>query len=199
MRERELVALLDMDGTLADYDGAMKRELAKLASPDENPFEHGDNLPDWIEARRTVVSRVPGFWRNLEKLEVGFEIVHLLEAAGFSLQVLTKGPSSKSLAWAEKLEWCREHIPQAGVTITEDKSRTWGKILVDDWTPYFMKWLGNRPRGLVIVPSQPWNQDVESLHQNIVRYDGKDPKFLRACIHAVATREGKEPLVLPQR
>src|SRR3990167_8256768 len=147
MRERELVALLDMDGTLADYDGAMKRELAKLASPDENPFEHGDNLPDWIEARRTVVSRVPGFWRNLEKLEVGFEIVHLLEAAGFSLQVLTKGPSSKSLAWAEKLEWCREHIPQAGVTITEDKSRTWGKILVDDWTPYFMKWLGNRPRG----------------------------------------------------
>lgn len=191
---RNDIALIDLDGTIADLDKAVKHELELLRSPGEPTFEHREEQPGWYLARRKLIMSMPGFWRNLERLELGFQIVEMLEAHGFTLQVLTKGPSSKPLAWGEKLEWCRTHLPQASVTVTEDKSGVWGKCLCDDWPPYFMGWLANRPRGLVIVPAQPWNVDAEILHPNIIRFDGTNVVALNKAILAAKNRKGKEAL-----
>ena len=44
----DLVALFDLDGTLADYDEAMYRDLQSIRSPNENLYEiYNQNLPEW--------------------------------------------------------------------------------------------------------------------------------------------------------
>jgi 5'-nucleotidase len=95
----DMIALFDMDGTLCDYDGAMQAALEALRSPYEpiGSYGHGDDSPSWLENRRRVVSTVPGFWRDLKPLPVGFMIVDVLTSLGFSLYVMTKGPQVQAI------------------------------------------------------------------------------------------------------
>jgi 5'(3')-deoxyribonucleotidase len=175
----ELIALIDMDGTVADFDGQMKQDLATLASPEEGrtlPTSPDDTQePAWLVARKRLIKSVPGWWENLPVHEPGRQIVQILADAGFDLMVLTKGPYQATHAWAEKVAWCRKHLPGVPVTITEDKGLVYGKVLVDDWPPYGLRWLEWRPRGLLIIPAQPWNrldQYPAYLHGNLFRYTG---------------------------
>jgi len=168
----ERIALIDMDGTVVDYDGQMKRDLEALRSPNEPPYDAlgpQDHAPH-IEARMSVIKRQPGWWRNLPEYPVGMGVVAMLRELGFSLNILTKGPYRTTAAWMEKVDWVRSHIPDAAVTITEDKGLVYGKVLVDDWPPYIQRWLAWRPRGLVIMPDHPWNADF--THPNVIQYDG---------------------------
>jgi hypothetical protein len=193
------VALIDMDGTVADYDGGLRVYFEKMRSPYEPPLEHRpDGNPPWLEARRHIVSSLPGFWRGLKPLPVGFQIVTELQDHDFDLHVLTKGPASKSVAWGEKLEWCREHLPGVSVSVTERKDLTYGHVLVDDWPPYFSAWLAHRPRGVVIVPAHSWNEGCEALDPSrVFRYSGTpDYTNLRRVVEAVASRKNGEPIDL---
>lgn len=180
-RPHELVALIDMDGTVANFDGQMKADLAAMQSPEEgttqilNPDDSQE--PAWLSARKRCIRSVPGWWENLPVYEPGMEVVDLLRKAGFTLMVLTKGPYKATQAWTEKVRWCRRHLPDADITITEDKGLVYGKVLVDDWPTYGIRWLEWRPRGLLIVPAWPWNtldKYPEHLHSNIFRYTGAE-------------------------
>ena len=170
----ELIALVDMDGTVVDFDGKMATDLATLAAPNEEPT--GPQAPAWLTARKHLIRSVPGWWENLPEHRPGMEIVEVLrDWHGFKLMVLTKGPYQNTQAWDEKVRWCRKHLPGVPVTITEDKGLMYGKVLVDDWPAYGIRWLEWRPRGLLIVPAWPWNeldQYPEHLHANIFRYHG---------------------------
>lgn len=165
-KQPKLIGLLDMDGTLCDHNGAFREAL--------KPFIETFNVdpkkcPKFL---KDLVRSQPGFWRNLKPLELGMDIVNLLREHNFCLNVLTKGPSRTSIAWKEKMEWCREHMPDAAVTVTEDKSLTYGKILVDDWPRYAIEWLDNRPRGLVLMPAHEYNADFS--HPQVVHvYEDK--------------------------
>ena len=195
-----LIAQVDLDGTLADYDGALNRELKLMASPGEPSLVWSrDDEPPWMEARRRAIALRPGFWEELEPLPVGFEVYNMLLAFGFEVNILTKGPSSKSDAWAEKLRWCRKHVPDAKVTITENKENTYGKVLVDDWPSYYVPWLKHRPRGLVIIPHQSWNADFEHSQCARATADPADLDYVRDCLIAVRARKDNEPLILPTR
>ena len=44
MHKSELVALIDMDGTLCDYEGAMRRDLERLRSPGDPAVFPDDDL-----------------------------------------------------------------------------------------------------------------------------------------------------------
>lgn len=169
----EAVALIDMDGTLADYDGQMRQDLLPVMNPAEvfPALGPNDDLPH-IEARKNLIKRQPGWWRKLPKLADGFHILDVLRALDFRLMILTKGPYSTTAAWTEKVEWCREHVPDAQVSIVEDKGLVYGKVLVDDWPPYIIRWLEWRPRGLVVMPDRPWNQGFK--HPNVLRYRGQE-------------------------
>ncbi|MFN3201976.1 MAG: 5' nucleotidase, NT5C type [Bradymonadia bacterium] len=174
------IALIDLDGTLADYDGAMRRELAKLCSDEElaimqaapnlHALEHEG--AHW-EARMDLIKRLPGWWFGLARLEQNFALVEVMRRLDFDLHILTKGPWAKGLAWAEKVEWCQEHIPDAEVHITGSrtgKGMVYGKVLFDDYPPYVESWLKWRHRGLAILPAQPWNEGF--THDNAIRWDG---------------------------
>lgn len=172
-----LVALVDMDGTLCDYHGAITRDLAGLRSPGDPP---PDEDSPWQRAREAVLRRQPGWWRNLPRLQLGFDVLAELQALQFEVHVLTKGPVSTPGAWTEKLEWCQHHLPGVPVTITMDKGLVYGKVLVDDYPPYVQRWLTWRPRGLVIMPAQPWN--AEFHHPNAIRYTGDNLLEIRAAL-----------------
>ena len=192
----DLVALIDIDGTIADYDGEMDRHLRDLKSPEEPSFSGWDNVPKHIEARRNLIKRQPGFWRSLPRLELGFHVVEELRVLGFMLHVLTKGPKYTTSAWTEKYDWCRENLPDAFVTVTQDKSLVYGRVLVDDYAPYFEKWLSVRPRGLVVCVAHDWNGEYASdgakAHPNVFRYNGANREALRQALTMAFTRKARE-------
>ena len=198
MPDTELVvddnyALVDLDGTVADFDSEMKRRLAPLCGPGEPDYgDNYDDVPPYIKARRDLIKRQPGFWRGLPTIELGFDVVNCLRSAGFKLNVLTKCPKRNPMAWTEKVQWCVEFIPDASITLTEEKAIVYGKVLVDDYPPYFLPWLNVRPRGLVIAVSQPWNRDIE--HPNLIRYNGSNLSQVAEAINRAHRRVGGQGL-----
>jgi len=166
--EPERVALIDMDGSVADYDLAMRGALTLLRSPEEPELPVFDKSP-WMEERKRAIKKVPGFWRSLPRIEAGFRVVSLLQEIGFNLNVLTKGPYNTTSAWTEKVDWCREHLPGVPVTITEDKGLTYGRVLFDDYPPYINRWLTWRPRGIVVMLDTEWNQSFSCANMYRVR------------------------------
>jgi len=169
---RDLIALVDMDGTIANYDKQMREDLEQLKAPEEPDYTPvpGVEPPPHIEARMNLIKARPMWFRNLPGYRPGFQIVDMLRKRDFRLVVLTKGPHRTVSAWTEKVAWCRELIPDASVTVTDDKSLTYGAVLVDDFVPYAEAWLKHRPRGLVIMPAHPWNEGF--THPQVVRFTG---------------------------
>ena len=175
------IALIDLDGTLADFDGEMARRMALLSAPGEPDYGTGYNdVPPHIEARRDLIKHTPGFWEGLARIELGFQVVDHLRETGYQLNVLTKCSKRNAPAWAEKINWCCKHIPDAAYTITEMKSLVYGRVLVDDYPPYFLPWLEVRPRGVVIAIAHPWNEGIN--HPRVIRYDGTNMNEVKAAI-----------------
>jgi FMN phosphatase YigB (HAD superfamily) len=174
------IVLFDLDGTLADYDGQLLKDLQSIACEHEPPPVLYADIP-YLEARRHVITSQVGWWLKLEKFQLGWDVLEVAKDIGYSIAVLTKGPSQKHAAWAEKIEWCNRHLADYvdGVTITHDKGLVYGAVLVDDYPEYIKKWLEHRPRGLVIMPAHEHNAGF--AHANVVRYDGTN-------LHEVKTR-----------
>jgi len=187
----DAIALWDMDGTLVDYDLAMETAIASLRSPDETWEGRAHSVREpWMEARIKMIRSVPGFWRNLKPLKLGFDILEAAKPFDFENHVVTKGPTSANSAWSEKAAWCAEHLPDMHIHISQKKSLIYGKVLVDDWPGYFMPWLEVRPRGLVVAIKWPWN--AEYSHPNLVHYDGTNINEVTdrlAEAHASVTRK----------
>lgn len=176
------IALIDMDGTLADYAGALKRDLDKLVAPEELPrlvgtLEEQEAYPH-LKARMDLIKRQPGWWEGLATLPAGFVVVNMLRRLDYHLHILTKGPKRNVDAWTQKAKWCQQWIPDAEITITLDKGLVYGRVLVDDWPPYIQAWLEYRPRGLVIMPAQPWNQHFK--HPQVIRHTENDLEVFEA-------------------
>jgi hypothetical protein len=188
----EPIALIDLDGTLADYSGAMQRDLMTLCTPDEIAHTNLSGLrwdfhaleaqgPHW-KARMDLIKSQPGWWANLARLEQNFRVVEALRTYGFDLHILTKGPWSKSRAWMEKVDWCQRYVADAEIHITgaqTGKGMVYGKVLFDDYPPYVESWLRWRKRGLAILPAHPWNAGFS--HPNAIRWDGSDAAWAAIC------------------
>lgn len=192
------ILLFDLDGTLADYDESLLRELDALASPNEPTYDiHSHDTPKWFCNRIKLIRKQPGWWRNLKELAIGFEILHIAIGIGFEIHVLTKGPKKSSNAWTEKFEWCQEHLPSAcNITITRNKSTTYGLGLVDDYRPFLEGWLEHRPRGYCIQPVDP-NKSLDDWHPRVVQYDGSSAQMakVRKVLKGIYVREpGEEPV-----
>lgn len=166
----ERVALFDLDGSLADYDSRMRQELQTILAPGEVVPDNPWTAESYWERRMDLIKRQPGFWRNLEPIPLGVRVFALFCELDFRCMILTKGPRRTTAAWTEKLEWCQQHLPEASVTITEDKGLVYGKVLYDDWPAYIERWLQWRPRGLVFMRDTPYNRDFS--HPQVCRlYD----------------------------
>ena len=62
----EPIALVDMDGTLVDFDGKMTKDLRAMASPEDPEIARGTQGPDdgkepaWLKTRKALIKRQPG-------------------------------------------------------------------------------------------------------------------------------------------
>ena len=187
------IALVDLDGTVADYDAAMERDLTPLRAPEETGpviIRGKVNWPDYFKARVDLVRNRSGWWRNLGRLDDGFRVVDMMRRIGFEIHVLTKGPKTSPNAWTEKVQWCHENMPDDLVTISSDKSMVYGRVLMDDWPPYVAAWLEARPRALVIMPDRIWNQGYE--HERCVRYTGTNDDVVFEALKLAFRRKDGE-------
>lgn len=184
--EIEDVALFDLDGTLADYEKRMSCDLSRLLAPGEK-LSMDDSLPH-VEARMALVKSQPGWWANLPRLESGFKILAKAQALGFEAHILTKGPFKTDNAWTEKRVWCKKNAPGVLVTVTEDKGLVYGKVLVDDYPDYMLRWLAWRPRGLGIMPARAWNEGFS--HPQVIKYDGSNLREVAKALAKAKERKG---------
>ena len=168
------IALIDLGDTLADCTPALQARLAQAVDADERttgaaPAEMAARLDD----RRAAILTAPGFWRDLAPRPQGLALLDILRGAGFAVHVVTKGPYAAPHVWADKVAWCRAHVPDLPVVVCDDKSRVHGHVLVDDWLPYVERWQRQWPDGLAIIPAQPWNAAAPAAFADrCVRFDG---------------------------
>lgn len=169
----ENIALFDMDGTLCDYEAGLEQSMALLQSPEE-PHYSGvprDDAPAYLKARADIIRHDPEWWANLPRFQLGMDIWAVTERLGYRQMILTQGPKRNPNAWTGKKLWIDKHLGQnTDITITRDKGLVYGKVLVDDWPEYIIRWLEWRPRGLVIMPASKANISFE--HPQVLRYDG---------------------------
>lgn len=166
------IALFDLDDTLADYQGQVLHDLKRIASPDEPPILNVFSTKPYLSARRKIITSQLGWWVNLPKFQLGWDVLEVARELGYSVSILTRGPKSNHTAWSEKVQWCNKNLAKliTGVTVCHDKAIVYGAVLVDDFPAYIKSWLDHRPRGLVIMPAHDYNADF--THPQVVRYDG---------------------------
>lgn len=189
MIDDDKVALVDIDGTLADFRGALDRDVARVLNG------RGDDVkvpPCVIQEIEYLIRGQAGWYRNLKPLEFGFIIVRLLQEIGFRIMIMTKSSKESKNAWSEKVAWIAEHLPEADVTVTQDKSLVYGRVLVDDYPNHFLKWMNHRPRGIVVMPMQPWNKDVMAREGLYAVKDSADLEAIRPMLQAMFDRKGGE-------
>jgi 5'-nucleotidase len=189
------IGLFDMDGSLADFDGALRRDLERMRAPQEPPIgaDLWDDTPPHLEERMRLIRSSPGWWRSLPAIEAGFVVYRLAQELGFNNQILTKGPKRFATAWQEKLEWCQRYFgDDIDVHVVSDKRVVYGKFLYDDYPGYMLRWLRHRPRGLGIMPATEANQDFR--HPNVLRWDGTNLDAVRRALTFVKARQPGEPL-----
>lgn len=190
----ENVALFDMDGTLCDYEKAIIRDYNLLKGPNDPDYNFDliEKTP-YLKERVRIIRRQPNWWLNLEKFKLGFDILDLARELNFKINILTKGPRSAATAWSEKVQWIEKNISNRNdlnITISEDKGIVYGKVLVDDFPEYILRWLEHRKRGLVIMPASNENKNFE--HPNVIRYDGTNLEQVKQALITARDRQYKE-------
>ena len=110
---KKLIVFLDMDGVLADWNGALKEIV--------------DDPPEMYEK---------GFFRNLKPNPGAKEAVaKLLADESLDVYIGSKPTTDKNVHCAsEKVEWILEHFPAliSKMTLVCDKSLLRGDVLIDD-------------------------------------------------------------------
>lgn len=108
-----MIVFLDMDGVLADFDGAI-------------PPGSGEDPPEMF---------VPGFFRNLKVMPGAAAAVGALMADPRYEVYIGSKPTTKATTCAtEKYEWVGEHFPKLlrRIVLVCDKRLLRGDFLVDD-------------------------------------------------------------------
>lgn len=166
------IALFDMDGTLCDYEGAIKRDYDLTKSPCDPPYSHDNKKYHYLKKRIDYIRRTPGWWLSLEKFQLGWDILEISKKLGFETHILTQGPLGSPNAWSEKLQWIQKYIGDVDITVTRNKGLVYGTFLVDDYPPYIERWLKWRPRGKVIMPVHHYNKSF--AHSRVINYNGNN-------------------------
>lgn len=107
------ILFLDMDGVLADFDGAI------TSGVEWDP-------PEMFE---------PGFFRNLKVMPGALEAVtKIMEDGRYKVYIGSKPTSKNTLCATEKMDWIAEHFPKllSKMVLVCDKSLLRGDILIDD-------------------------------------------------------------------
>ena len=189
IRKLENIALVDMDGTICDYDSEMFKGLEKLRHPSEPKFYPPirKDAPKYIHERSKLITQSQDWWANLPKFQLGWDVMKEAKKLGYRIVILTQGPRRNPAAWKGKKIWIDKYLGEdTDIIITRDKGLVYGKVLVDDFPPYMDKWLAWRPRGLGIIPASKQNENYH--HPQVMRYDGTNLKDVKIALKKAMLR-----------
>lgn len=191
MENSRLIALFDMDDTLCDTMGQLKRDLAKRVSAEEfSQFKpYSEKSTPNIKSKIKEIRNRPNWWRNLPRLQAGFDILNITTELGFENYIVTKGPYKIDMAFSEKRQWQKRELPDLKLIITDDKSIIQGNVLIDDWPPYLRSWIDNNPRGKAIMPLTEYNKNFN--HSDILTYDGSNLQQVRKFLQVIKSEASK--------
>lgn len=140
MSEVKPVVLVDMDGVLADFDGAT---IAHLQSPEINiplrphsSFYHRDNYTDPSHVKaidQLHASR--NFFRTLPLVDGALEGWQAIEELGYEPRICSSPLHTNEWCVDEKREWIKEHLGAraASAAIIDSRKELYGGIaLIDD-------------------------------------------------------------------
>jgi hypothetical protein len=134
-----------------------------------------------------LIKSAESWWANLPKFKLGFDILEMTTELGYYNEVLTKAPKANPAALAGKLKWIMNNLDKdIDFTMTRNKSRHYGKVLVDDFPGFILPWLEHRPRGLVIMPANEYNQDFK--HEQVITYDGQNKAQVKEALIEALSR-----------
>lgn len=156
--------LLDVDGVLADWTGAVANEVAiHGGSFNKNVWFDQQTLPP--KARGPVMRALarPGFCYDLEPIPGAIEAVKALMAAGHDVHFVTSLWSSPTWAY-DRQRWLQSHKllnSYSRLVFAKDKYVVQGDVFVDDKISNVEKWRTAWPNACGIVWAQPWNTDYK--------------------------------------
>ena len=191
---KKMIALVDMDGTITDYDSIIVKEMDKMRHPKEPPYIHNGpstKYPPYLRDRLESIRNRPNWWLNLPTISGGMEIVINLSDIGYKIVILTKAPSRSPNAYTEKYLWCVKYLGKVSVMVTTgEKELVRGDVLIDDNVDYVEKWAIENPRSMVLIPKHQWNADYvpnRETHPNnrFVHYDNNELGIQQASKAAI--------------
>jgi hypothetical protein len=182
-----LIALFDMDDTLFDYLGSLRKELEKIRAPNEPEIIlNFQKLPQHIKNRIGLITGYESFWSEMPKFQLGWDVFSIAEELGYSNVIATKGPAKNPVAWSGKKKCITEHLgPFCGLVEVnnQDKNLIYGHILVDDYPDYVGPWLSVWKESWAILPAHEYNKDYK--HPRAIRYDGTNLEEVRKVFQEI--------------
>ena len=137
MSERKVV-LVDMDGVLADFDGATNRHLESLGI-NVRPRDSFYYRADYTDPREVeIINELhasQGFFRNLKPIDGAIGGWNKIEALGYEPRICSSPLRTNERCNDEKLEWIERHLGSRAVDLAVIDSRKElyeGVALIDD-------------------------------------------------------------------
>lgn len=151
-----MLILVDMDGVITDFTGAVCREHNKETGEDLKPEDiTGWELKDFGIKDETW--QKPKFFRALDPYAGAIETLWKMQILGHKLWIVTNAMNVEYIE-KEKAEWVRENIPFVrGIVFTDKKHELLGDILIDDCPEYLEKYPGT-----TVKINHPYNKGVKA-------------------------------------
>lgn len=158
------LVLLDVDGVLADFTGAVIEHLKGYGIAREVPQITDYDIPKALslseEERWHFFSLLEweGFHSRLEPHTDALEAWEELNALA-TVHIVTK-PYTRSRTWVpSRLAWLEKHfgLGPDEVTFTYRKELVHGDMLVEDDHRNLEKWRAKWKKGKAVLLSRPWN------------------------------------------
>jgi 5'-nucleotidase len=131
-----IVVLLDMDGTVVDWDSGFRKVWADRSIIDRSKsYAMEECVPEEFKEESKQVMMESGFFRRLPPFPNAIQQVKKMEHAGFQIWFCTSPLLGNPTCCQEKLEWIQEHFGDEyvkRVILCQDKTTVRGDILVDD-------------------------------------------------------------------
>jgi 5'-nucleotidase len=136
---------IDLDGVIVDFDSYAKKHTIT-----------GDE-----------VKRKPGAYLEMDPIPGALEAVRSIIGMGFEVWVATKPPTGIAFAYADKVSWVLQHLPELKrrIVLTHDKGFLGDKndILIDD-RPHKAnceKFAG------VLIPFKDWESTMQLIRDYV--------------------------------
>lgn len=135
------IILVDMDGTIADFEEGRERLLKRLY-PEMNVIP-AENITRFYGAEEYIypedqkkayeVTLQPGFFFNLPVIVGARAALFDMYEAGYDVQICTSPMRAAPDCELEKRAWAQKHFSWISkVHVTKDKHLVYGDILIDD-------------------------------------------------------------------